>query len=158
MDILIIVILILLGMILLLLEFTLIPGLSVAGIGAFVSFGFSIYYAFKHFNTIIGIIVLFVIVIFVPILLYLLFKGKAMKPMMLNSEIDSKVKTIEETEIQKGDTGETIGRLAPSGKVKINGQTMEARSLGMFVDPHTPIEVLKIEGNIAIVKPINKEI
>lgn len=157
MDILIIIILILLGVILLVVEFMLIPGLTVAGIGSLISFGLSIYYAFKHFSTLVGIITLLVVLIFVPIMLYLFFKGKAMKPMMLESEIDSKVEIIEENEIKKGDQGESIGRLAPSGKIKINGKAFEARTLGLFVDPHTPIEVIKTEGNIAIVKPINSE-
>lgn len=80
-----------------------------------------------------------------------------MKPMMLESEINSKVQLFNELDLKKGDQGESIGRLAPSGKVKINGKIYEARTFGLFVDPHTPIEIIKTEGNIAIVKPINKE-
>ncbi len=157
MDILIIVILILLGVILLVVEFMLVPGLTVAGIGSLVSFGFSIFYAFKHFSPLVGIIVLLIVLVCIPILLYYFFKGSAMKPMMLESEINSKVQLFDDLDLKKGDQGESIGRLAPSGKVKINGKIYEARTLGLFVDPHTPIEIIKTEGNIAIVKPINKE-
>jgi membrane-bound ClpP family serine protease len=75
--------------------------------------------------------------------------------MMLNSEINGKATTFNDNEIKPGDNGITLGRLAPGGKIKINGITVSARSTGSYIDPNTEIEVVKIEGNIVIVKPIN---
>lgn len=156
MELLTILLLLLLGLILIIVEFMLIPGLSIAGIGAVISFGFSIYLSFKYWGNLAGIITLIAILVFVPVLLYFLFNGKAIKPMMLNSDIDGKVINIDEQKIHLGDEGITTGRLAPLGKAKINGITVEARSLGQFIDHQTTVKVIKIKGNTIIVEPINK--
>jgi membrane-bound ClpP family serine protease len=154
MGIITIIILILLGIMLLLVEFMLIPGITIAGVGCVISFGAAIFLSFKYFGTLAGFIALAAVVIFVPLFLYFFFKGRAVKPMMLESDIDGKVKTVDEQLIHPGDTGITTSRCTPGGKAKINGSVVEVRSLGSFIDPHTPGEVVKIEGNIVIVKPI----
>lgn len=156
MEFVIVLILLLLGVLLLIVEFMLIPGITVAGIGCFLSFGASVYFAFKYWGTFGGILTLLGVLVFVPLFLYFLFRGKAFKPMMLSSDIDGKVKTFDEEKVHVGDTGETIGRLAPAGKVKINGIAFEARSLGSFIDQHTPVKVLKIERNTVYVEPIKE--
>lgn len=76
--------------------------------------------------------------------------------MMLSAEIDGKIMNIDDQKIHIGDEGSTVGRLAPMGKAKVNGITVEAKSQGRFIDPHTKIKVLKIEGNTVIVEPINE--
>ncbi|MCF8358802.1 MAG: NfeD family protein [Prolixibacteraceae bacterium] len=154
MEFAVVIILILLGILLLIVEFMLIPGITVAGIGCFFSFGASVYFAFKYWGTFGGILTLLGVLVFVPLLLYFIFKGKAFKPMMLSSDIDGRVKTVDEELIHIGDKGKTIGRLAPSGKAKINGIPLEARSLGTFIDHNTPVKVIKIERNTVYVEPL----
>jgi membrane-bound ClpP family serine protease len=156
MEILTVILLILLGVVLLLVEFLLIPGISIAGVGCLISFGVAVFLAFKYFGNFVGIMVLFAILISVPLFLYFLFKGKATKHMMLNTDIDGKVKNVDEELIHQGDEGITIGRLAPSGKAKINGITLEVRSTSTLIDPQTKIKVLKIEGNSVYVEPIKE--
>lgn len=156
MEIITILLLILLGVVLLLIEFLLIPGISIAGIGCLIAFVASIILAFKYFGNLIGFVVLISILILVPLFLYFLFKGKAMKPMMLNTDINGKVKNVEEGQINPGDEGITIGRLAPAGKARINDITLEVRTNGQFIDPQTKIRVLKVEGNSVYVEPINE--
>jgi membrane-bound ClpP family serine protease len=73
---------------------------------------------------------------------------------MLNTDIDGKVKNVDERLIHPGDEGVTIGRLAPSGKANIKGITLEVRSISTLIDPQTKIKVLKIEGNSVYVEPI----
>jgi len=156
MEIITLLLLFVLGIVLLLVEIFLIPGLSIAGIGCFISFGVCAYLTFKFFGTMAGIVSLTLIVIVVPLLIYIIFKSKAVKPMMLETNIDGKMKNVEEDTIHVGDEGITIGRLAPSGKAKINGISLEVRTTGTFVDPQTKIKVLKIEGNTVIIEPINE--
>lgn len=156
MEIITIILLILLGVVLLLIEFLLIPGISIAGIGCLIAFATSVIFAFKYFGSIVGFIVLTSILILVPLFLYFLFKGKAMRPMMLNTDIGSKVRNVEEGQLQPGDEGITIGRLAPAGKAKIKDITLEVRTNGQFIDQQTKIKVLKIEGNSVYVEPINE--
>lgn len=156
MEIITLLLLFVLGVVLLLVEIFLIPGLSIAGIGCFISLGACAYLTFKFFGTMAGIVTLTIIVIVVPLLICIIFKSKAVKPMMLETNIDGKMKNVEDDTIHIGDEGVTIGRLAPSGKAKINGITLEVRTTGTFVDPHTKIKVLKIEGNTVIIEPINE--
>lgn len=156
MEIVTVILLLLLGVILLLVEFLLIPGISIAGVGSIISLAVSVFLAFKYWGNLVGIIVLLAIVVFVPVLIYFLLKGKTMKRMALNSDIDGKVQTVDNQKIHIGDIGETIGRLAPLGKAKFNGISAETRSLGNYVDPKTKVRVVNIEGNTVIVEPINE--
>jgi len=50
----------------------------------------------------------------------------------------------------------TVTRLVPGGKVLVNGEYFEAKSVDILIDPRQEIEVIRIEDNKVIVKPINK--
>ncbi len=157
MNILIILFLIFLGILLLLIEFTVIPGVTIAGIGGFILLGSSVYMAFDTYGVIAGIVTLAFVLIAVPILFYRFFKGRTGKKMVLNSEISGKVVEIDIDTIHPGDEGITIGRLAPTGKARINNQTMEAKSTGGFIDPQVKIKVIEVLKTQVIVEPINQE-
>lgn len=156
MELLTVLLLLLLGVVLLIVEFMLIPGATIAGIGSVLAFGTSIFLSFKYWGNFAGFLSLAAIIIFVPALLYLIFKGKAVKPMMLHTEINGKVINIDDQLIHIGDEGITIGRLAPMGKAKFNGISVEARSKGIYIDPNTKIRIIRIEGNTVIVEPIKE--
>jgi len=156
MELLTVLLLLLLGVVLLIIEFMLIPGITVAGIASVFAFGAGIVLSFQYWGTLPGLITLFVTLVFVPVFLYFLFKGRAVKPMMLNSDISGKVMNIDDQKIHVGDEGVSIGRLNPTGMAKIEGLSVEARSRGIFIDPKTPLKVIKIEGNTVIVEPINQ--
>lgn len=157
MTALIILFLIFLGVLLLLLEFVVIPGVTIAGIGGVILLGASVYVAFDTYGVIPGIITLAFVLIAVPVLIYRIFKSKTGKKMMLNSEIDGHVDQVDEQVIHVGDEGITIGRLAPTGKVRINNLSMEAKSAVGFVDPQVKIKVVEVLKTQVIVEPINQE-
>jgi membrane-bound ClpP family serine protease len=152
-----IILLIILGLLLLLIEFAVIPGVTIAGIGGFLLLIASVYIAFSSYGTGAGFVTLVFVLLAAPALIYYLFKSKTGKRMILESQIDGKVETIDNEKIAVGDTGKTIGRLAPSGKARINGEVVEAQSTGSFVDHNTEIKVLKILSNKIIVEPLNKK-
>jgi len=156
MSIFAIILLIGLGLLLLLIEFAVLPGITVAGIGGFILLGFSVYISFIEYGTGIGFLTLAFVLIASPALIYYLFQSKTGKKLILESFSDSKVETGINEKIQVGDKGKTIGRLAPSGKVKVNGEVVEAVSTGGFIDHNTEINVLKILSNKIIVEPVNK--
>lgn len=151
-----IILLIFLGLLLLLIEFAVIPGVTIAGIGGFALLGLSIYIAFSEYGTGIGFLTLTFVLIASPLLIFYFFKSKTGKHMVLESLIDGKVETVDNEKIHTGDTGKTIGRLAPSGKVKINGEIVEAQSVGGYIDHNTEIRVVKILTNKVIVEPVKK--
>lgn len=151
-----IILLIGLGLLLLLIEFAVIPGITIAGIGGFVLLAFSVYIAFVSYGSGIGFLTLGFVLVASPAMIYYLFQSRTGKKLILESFIDSKVETSINEKIHVGDKGKTIGRLAPSGKAKVNGEVVEAVSTGGFIDHNTEINVLKILSNKIIVEPVNK--
>lgn len=156
MSIFAIILLILLGLILLLIEFAVIPGVTIAGIGGFLLLAASVYIAFKEFGTAAGFITLLVVLIVAPAMVYYFFKSRSGRKMILERNIDGKVDLINHQKIVVGNTGKTIGRLAPTGKARVNGEVVEAQSTGALIDHNTEIRVLKIVSNKIIVEPLNK--
>jgi len=157
MSLFVIILLIFLGLLLLLIEFAVIPGITIAGIGGFVLLGLSVYIAFVQYGTVTGFITLAVVLIAAPMMIYYFFKSKTGKKMLLETQITGKVETFLHENIHPGDSGKTLGRLNPMGKIKINGETIEAKSNGLFIDPGTEIIVVKVLSNSVIVEPKNKE-
>lgn len=157
MTILAIVLLILLGLLLLLIEFAVIPGVTIAGIGGAALLITSVYIAFTGVGKIAGFVTLAVVLIASPMLIYYFFKSRSGKKMILESEIDGKIENFNPENLKVGDTGKTIGRLAPMGKIKVNGEVVEAQSTGAFIDHQTEIRIIKIKSNQIIVEPIKKE-
>lgn len=152
-----IILLILLGIVLLLIEFAVIPGVTIAGIGGFLLLGASVYIAFTEYGTGAGFVTLAVVLVLAPAIVYYFFKSRAGKKMILENKIDGKVDLVDHHKIAVGDTGKTIGRLAPMGKVKIKGEVVEGQSTGAFIDHNTEIKVLKIVSNKIIVEPLKKD-
>jgi membrane-bound ClpP family serine protease len=155
MTILIILFLIFLGIVLLLLEFAVIPGITIAGIGGVLLLGASIYLAFDTYGVLAGIITTAFVLLVSPLLVVRFFKSRAGKRMVLESEISGRVEQIDENTIHPGDEGITIGRLAPTGKVRINNQTMEGKSIVGFIDQQVPVRVVEVLKTQVIVEPIN---
>lgn len=154
MNIFVIILLIFLGLLLLMIEFAVIPGITIAGIGGFILLGASVYIAFTTYGNLAGFITLAFVLIATPVLIYYFFKSRTGKKMMLDTNIEGKVETFEIEKIKPGDQGKTIGRLAPMGKVKINDLIVEAQSTGSFIDHQTDIKVIKVLPNKIIVEPI----
>ncbi|HKI87632.1 MAG TPA: NfeD family protein [Draconibacterium sp.] len=152
-----IILLILLGLVLLLIEFAVIPGITIAGIGGFLMLTASVYIAFTKYGTGVGFITLAFVLVATPALFYYFFKSKTGKKMILDSKNEGKVEYVNSEKIAVGDVGKSIGRLAPSGKARINDEVVEAHSTGTFIDHNTEIRVLKILSNKIIVEPLKKE-
>lgn len=157
MTILAIVLLIIIGLILLLIEFAIIPGITIAGIGGFLLLAGSVYIAFAELGNVAGFITLAIVLIVSPIMISYFFKSRTGKKLILNSEIDGKVENFNPGSLKVGDTGKTIGRLAPMGKIRVNGEVVEAQSTGVFIDHQTEIRIIKIKSNQIIVEPIKQE-
>lgn len=157
MTILAIIVLILIGLLLLILEFAVIPGVTIAGIGGVAMLIASVYLAFSEYGMLAGFLTLMLILITGPFLFYYFFKTRAGKKMVLDTNIDGKVETFNTDHFKTGDTGITAGRLAPTGKVKMNGETVEAQSTGIFIDHNKPVRVVRVLPNKLIVELIKTE-
>ncbi len=148
----VIIFLILLGLFLLFLEFFVIPGMTVAGIGGLIFSVAGISMVYSNYGTATGNIVLISTLIFAIILFIISFKSGTWDRLMLKSSITGQVETVEENSIEPGDTGITITRLNPIGKVKVKDQIIEAKCPGQFVDPNTEVIVKEVFKTYIIVK------
>ena len=99
--------LIVIGMVLMLTEIMLIPGVGVAGILGFLSIGGACYLAFCEFGTMTGIIVLASNAIVLVLLLIWVLRAQTWKKFTLNTNIDSKAVSTE-TVIAIGDFAKTV--------------------------------------------------
>lgn len=155
MNFLIILFLIILGIVLLLIEVTILPGITVAGIGSFLVLVYSVYLAFTSYGTLAGFLTLAFVLIAAPLLIFKLFKGKAGKSMVLNTVLTGVANEINPEKVKVGDIGVTIGRLAPMGKIKVNDEVVEVRSTGTFVNPGEKVRIIHIEKSLVTVEPLN---
>jgi membrane-bound ClpP family serine protease len=155
MNLLIIVFLIFLGIVLLLIEFTILPGITVAGIGGLLLFAYSIYLAFTSYGTLVGFITLGFVLIVSPVLVVKLFKGRSGKKMVLHTVLSGFTNEINEEKVKIGDIGITVGRLAPMGKIKVNDEVVEVKSTGTFIDPGEKVRIIHIEKSLITVEPLN---
>lgn len=146
-------------MVLFLVEFFLVPGVTIAGIGGALLMGASVFMAYRTHGTAVGSWTLFATLLFSVLTMVFALRSRTWRKLMLKKNIDGKVEVagIEDEKIKVGDTGESIGRLAPMGKVMVNDIVIEAKSQSGFVDEHTKVKVVKIGTTQIIVKPINNE-
>lgn len=152
-----IIFLIFVGLLLFIIEFMLIPGITIAGVGGAICLVTGIVFSFVSFGTTTGFLVLGITAAVMVVLTVLMLKANTWNKFMLKTSIDSKVDTVgaEEGKVKPGDKGITVTRLAPGGKVLVNGEYFEAKSVDLLIDPKKEIEVIRIDDNKLIVKPIN---
>ena len=156
MDIFIVIVLCFVGILLVLLEIFLIPGVTFALVGGLIFAAGGVFYSYSKLGTTVGTITLILMLIVFGATFIWLIKSKVLdKTIALNTDIDSTVASGDSQNIQEGDKGVCLSRLNPIGKVKVNGVTMEAKSLGEFIDETTPIVVVKVNPIQLIVKSIN---
>lgn len=150
-----IIILTLLGVILLLTEILLIPGVGVAGILGLAAQAGACFYAFNTYGPEAGWIVTLVNLLLLIGFLVFALRARTWKKFTLNTKIDSKVQPDPDTILAIGDTGKTVTRLAPMGTARIEGRTYEVKALEGMLDAGVDVEVVLIEDNRIFVKPVS---
>lgn len=153
MLIIIVALLVLTALLLFIVELFLIPGISIAGIAATLSMAASVYLAYAQIGVVAGHITLFANIIIIALAIYFFLKSKTLDKMALKTNIDNKIDLIQNN-LQVGQHATTLSRLAPMGKILIDGKQFEARSQGEFIPENTAVIITAIDGNIATVKEI----
>jgi membrane-bound ClpP family serine protease len=150
-----VIILIVLGILLFVIEFLLVPGVTVAGIGGLVLTVFGVYKAFNDFGVSTGIWVLIGTLLLSVFTIAMSLRARTWKRLMLNTNIQGTVDhDIKEDQIKTGDRGLALTRLAPMGKVLVNDIVREAKSTEGYIDVNSAIEVVSVEGTRISVKPV----
>ncbi len=157
MDILLVILLVLAGVLLFLAELFFLPGVGMAGVFALLCLSGGVFAAYFYLGICAGHITLTATLLLCAIAVWVFIKRRTLEKMALKTDITSKVDLLKATNIKIGDQGICISRLAPMGKVRIKDVEIEAKSQDVFLDDATLIEVVALDGNKVIVRPITTE-
>lgn len=149
-----IILLVLFGMLFLVAEIVLLPGISIGGLLALACDGTAIYLAFTDYDPVVGIVVILVILALAVAATVFSLRAKTWQRFSLKQEIRSSSMPTPSEELRVGDRGTTVSRLSPMGKVEIEGRIYEAKSNGAYVDQKSEVEVVGFENFNVIVKLI----
>lgn len=151
MEWLIIVMLILIGAVLVLMEFLVFPGVNVVGLLGFVCIVAGVYFGYAFYGASAGHLILLGTTVFGFGMTWYVLRSNTWKKLSLNTKLDSTVEGVDGS-VKIGDEGITLGRLAPMGNVQIGEALVEAESQSGYVDAHQRVEVVKVLKNKIIVK------
>lgn len=145
-ELMIVVALILVGILFMLAEIFLLPGISVAGIAGAIFLIGGIVYSYLFIGSTAGNITLAASALAMGASFFLLLKSKSLRRISLETNIESKVDNSDLAKIIVGDTGIALSRLNPTGKVMVNELIVEGKSYnGEFIDEDEKIEVIRID-------------
>lgn len=145
--------LIALGIIFMLIEIFLLPGVSIAGIaGALFIIG-GIVYAYMFMGNTAGNITLAGSALLLGGAFVWLVKSNSLRRIALETNIEESVDVSHLKEIEVGDVGVALSRLNPIGQVLVNDVEVEGKSYdGEFIDEETEVEVVKVKSYNILVK------
>jgi membrane-bound ClpP family serine protease len=150
-----IITLIAIGVVLLLAELLLIPGIGISGILGLLSLGGAIFIAFFYHSQGMGIVVLAISIVICVAGVWYALRAKTWKRLSLSHEIAAKAVPLpQEQGIQIGMKGRTLGRLIPSGKARFGAIDTEVYAFQGVIDPGTEVEVVQIEDLRIFVVPV----
>ena len=144
-ETLIIAFLMVVAIVLILLEIFMLPGITVAGVGGFLFAAGGLFYAYSVSTPVGNVTLAISLLVFAASFVWLL-RSKSF------NRVASKLVSSRDLGIVPGDEGLTLSRLAPIGKARINGITVEAKSMDELIDENTPVEVIHVDGYNVIVK------
>ncbi|MBQ6155438.1 MAG: NfeD family protein [Bacteroidales bacterium] len=145
------ILLILLGIVLMILDFLVIPGGVVAILGVLCMIG-GVVTSFVQFGTTVGILTLVLTAVVTLGSFWLMMRTKTWRKLQLKTQIDSKMNEIDESKLAEGMEGVAVSRLAPTGTGLFGDTEAEVVSMQGFIDQNTPIVIRKIEGSKIIVE------
>lgn len=147
--------LILVGIVLIIAEILLIPGVGVAGILGLLSMGGSCWYAFYEFGNVTGGIVTGVTALVLVAFAVIVLRAKTWKRMTLDTRIESKVNQVS-VELHVSAKGRTVTRLAPMGSARFDDEIVEVKALEGMIAPDVEVEICMIEDDKIYVRPVSE--
>lgn len=149
--------LIIIGLVLILAEILLIPGVGVVGIMGLLSLGGSCWYAFYEFGNMTGGIVTGIVALLIVLTTVYVLRAKTWKRMSLETNIDAKAVEDDSFYISVGDRGVAVTRLAPMGMVRFGDRTAEVKAVEGIIDAGSEVEVMMIEDRKIYVSLYSQE-
>lgn len=155
MDLLVIALLILLGVVMLVVEIALIPGVGATGVIGVLSLAASVFYAFFYLNTLSGWITLLIVIGILAVLFIWTVYSNPIDKVALKKKIDSKVTDSEAVGLNVGDKGIAITRLALIGEAEFDGKRVEVKSLDGFIEQGVTVVIERLSDGVVFVKKVS---
>ena len=149
-----IIALILVGIILILIEIFITPGIIVGTIG-FILLGIGVYGGYSTLGQSTGNVILLSTSVFVAIALYFSFRDGAWNRFASTDTIIGKANNLDQINVNVGDKGITISALRPTGTASINDQKVEVIADGDFIPANQAIEVIQRIDHKIFIQKIN---
>jgi membrane-bound ClpP family serine protease len=150
-----VVTLIAIGVALLIVEIIFIPGTTVVG---FIGFGLiisGVVVSFRSFGSDAGWLTLGTSSVLCGGILYFAFTTKAWNKFASKDSINSRVNQGELEKFGTGMEGTSLSVLRPIGKAEFDGNIVEVRSNGDYVNANVKIKIVRIEANQIYIETIN---
>ena len=156
MELLVPVALILVGLALVIVEVTLVPGLNVVGVGGVVGMGVGVVMAFVEFGPAGGLVALVGTLVAASGLVYALKESGAWSRFVLTDSLrrDAGADRVEQETRSRllGQTGRAVTPLRPGGVAEIGGQRVEVTTEGAFVASGSRLRVVAIDRRHTFVR------
>ncbi|MCM1176326.1 MAG: hypothetical protein NC115_04620 [Bacteroidales bacterium] len=147
-----IIILMTVGILLILAEIFLLPGIGMTGVIGFVCLAISCACSFDILGAVSGIIVTAISSLLFVALIFYALRVKSWRRFMFHG-----TKGIGEDSIGIGDKGRTVTRLAPSGTARFGNELYEVKALEGKIPQETDVEIVLIENNRITVRRVGPE-
>ncbi len=145
------ILLILVGIILLILEIMILPGL-IAGILGTAMIMVGVWIGYNTYGSSTGHIIAAGTAAATAASLYFAFKSNVWQRFSLQQANSSNIKRVDELHILPGEIGKTISVLRPMGTAMFKDERIEVQTFGEMIDANVNIEVVQVMPNKLIVK------
>ena len=149
----VIIILAVFALLLGLLEVFVMPGFGWAGISSIACAVADAFLIYNNYGWQWACVAVIIALVVLGIMLYVVAHSRTFDRMSLKASIDSTNATADQLSVNVGDEGRALTRLALVGNAEIGGKQVEVKSAGEFIDPDTPIRVVRVsEATITVEK------
>jgi membrane-bound ClpP family serine protease len=146
-----IILIIITGIILLVLEILVLPGMIAGIIGSLLMLT-GILMIYGNYGRTAGHISVLITGIVTVFSLWYSFKSKAWKRFSLEKSSEGKIQRVDELGIKPGDVGIALSAVRPMGTAIFNGTKVEVQSMSEMIPTNSSIEVIEVLSNKLIVR------
>lgn len=140
-----------LALVLAFVEIVIVPGFGLAGMRAILCALIDVVIIYSEHGLLWAVVAIVAALAVLGLMLWWVSRSRTMDKMALHTSIDSTNATPEQLSVRVGDVGTALTRLALVGNAEIGGKTVEVKSSGAFINPGTPIRVVRVnEANITV--------
>lgn len=152
-----IIVLLILGAFFLVAELVFLPGVTIGAVLSLSSFGVAVYFGFDRFGFVGGMITLVCAVALALVVTVFSLRAKTWQRLALRDKVEGESTERPENTLKAGDKGVALSRLSPMGKVEIAGKVYEAKSVDVYIDQRSQVEVVGFDNFTVIVRKLAEE-